>query len=67
MTIIKIITKFLEVFSQFENAINISSVKNWFKFFWVLLKPFDFIKRLEKKFVIAGPRGNSMARPSFCL
>ena len=39
MTSIKIITKFREVFSRFEknkNVINISSVKNWFKFLWAL-------------------------------
>ena len=50
MTNIKIITKFLEVFSRFEenkNVINISSVENWFKFFRTLFKPFYFIKRQE--------------------
>ena len=47
MTRIKMITNFREVFSRFgenKNAINISSLKNWFQFLWVLLKPFHFIK-----------------------
>ena len=50
MARIKIITKFWEVFSQFEynkNAINISSVKNSFKLLWTLSKPFEFIKWQE--------------------
>ena len=47
MTNIKIIAKFREVLSRFEekkNVINISSVKNSFKFLWALFKPFHFIK-----------------------
>ena len=51
MTSIKVITKFPEVLSRFKEnktVINISSVKNWFKFFWALLKLFDFIKWQEK-------------------
>ena len=50
MTSIKIITKFREVFSRFEenkNVINTSSVKNWFKFLRTLFKPFDLIKWQE--------------------
>ena len=53
MTSIKIIMKFREVFSELEknkNVINISSVKSWFKFLWVLLKSFDFIKWQESIF-----------------
>ena len=53
MTSIKIITKFWEVFSWFKenkNVINISSVKNWFKFFWALFKPWYFIKTQENTF-----------------
>ena len=53
MTSIKIIMKFREVFSELEknkNVINISSVKSWFKFLWVLFKSFDFIKWLESIF-----------------
>ena len=47
MTRIKMITNFREVFSRFEenkNAINISSLKNWFKFLWVLLKRQKILK-----------------------
>ena len=49
-TSIKIITKYWEVFSQFKenkNVIDISSVKNWFKFLKTMFKPFDFIKWQE--------------------
>ena len=44
----KIITKFWEVFSWFKenkNVINISSVKNWFKFFWALFRPWYFTRK----------------------
>ena len=44
MTSIKIISKFREVFSWFEdnkNAINISSLKSWFKFY------IDFVKYMS--------------------
>ena len=50
ITSIKIITKYWEVFSRFKenkNVIDISSVKNWFKFLKTLFKPFDFIKWQE--------------------
>ena len=47
MTSLKIITKFREVFSQFEekkSVFNKSSLKKWFKFLWALFKPDDSIK-----------------------
>ena len=50
MANVKVITKFWDLFSRFEqnkNVINISFVKNCFKLFWVLYKPFDFIKWYE--------------------
>ena len=59
MTNVKVITKFWEVFSRFKNVINISFVKNWFKLFWVLYKPFDFIKWYTKVFAMARPKGLS--------
>ena len=68
MTRIKIVTKFRDVFRRFEenkNVINISSVKNWFKFLWALFWPFYFIKWQENDMV--GPRCDSMATLSFCL
>ena len=68
VTRIKLVTKFRDVFRRFEEnktVINISSVKNWFKFLWVLFWPFYFIKWQENS--IVGPRYDSMATLSFCL
>ena len=51
MTSIKIITKFREVFSRFEedkNVINISSVKSWFKA--VKSLPFDLVSGVVYKY-----------------
>lgn len=63
ITSIEIITKMREAFIRFEqnkNVINIAFPENWFKFFWVLFKIFDFIK-LQKIICRSEGRSNSHA------